>query len=549
MTASVVCAIVLSLLSAAAFARLESSVDATTISRADTIRFTLRADGANPSGTPDLDPLAEDFQILSTQSSSQFQSINGEVSAWTTWTLLLKPKRSGTFEIPALTLGTDKSQPIEITVRDLDPQLKRAIAETVFFETTYEPSEVYVQSQVVVTRRLFYVNGAQLYGDMPNVPQVKGALVRSLGEPEHSSAIRNDRQYGLIEQRFAVFPEQSGEVVIPATTVTGSIRLPTGTGIGGRRIGVDVSSELLTIPVLPIPPEYPADAPWLPATDVELLEDWPGQPGRGLITGQPSQRTLIVRVDGNAASAIPPLTTALPDSMKAYPDSPKLNEVQTANGIVGTRTESTSLVATQPGALTLPEVRLTWWDTRHRAVATAIRAAHTLIVTGAATKAETPATESAAAPAPAESASALVVEPRPDTYGGIIGWLALGLLAALLTAWRTRRRSSAPQPRRDESHLYRAFRRECGSRDARRIRSAFDAWLKVRYASALPDATTRFCFDANARTAVDALNAHLYQRANIERYDASALRRCVDAARKAIHRSDSDELPALYPST
>ncbi|HEY6598941.1 MAG TPA: hypothetical protein VIZ30_06495, partial [Pseudomonadales bacterium] len=103
--------------------------------------------------------------------------------------------------------------------------------------------------------------------------------------------------------------------------------------------------------------------------------------------------------------------------------------------------------------------------------------------------------------------------------------------------------------RRDESHLYRAFRRECGSGDARGIRSAFDAWLKVRYASALPDATTRFCFDANARTAVDALNAHLYQPANIERYDASALRRCVDAARKAIHRSDSDELPALYPST
>ena len=39
-----------------------------------------------------------------------------------------------------------------------------------------------MQSQLVVTRRLYYVNGAQLYGDMPNVPDVPGAMVKSLGE-------------------------------------------------------------------------------------------------------------------------------------------------------------------------------------------------------------------------------------------------------------------------------------------------------------------------------------------------------------------------------
>ena len=124
----------------------------------------------------------------------------------------------------------------------------------------------------------------------------------------------------------------------------------------GRRIGVDVSSDTLKVTVLPIPAEYPRDAPWLPATDVELLEDWPGEPERGLATGTPSQRTLIVRADGNASSAIPPLAVALPDSLKAYPEPAKLSETQTRGGIVGTRTESTSLVATQPGDITLPEV-------------------------------------------------------------------------------------------------------------------------------------------------------------------------------------------------
>jgi hypothetical protein len=71
----------------------------------------------------------------------------------------------------------------------------------------------------------------------------------------------------------------------------------------------------------------------------------------------------------------------------------------------------------------------------------------------------------------------------------------------------------------------------------------------VRYAAPLTDATLQFCRAPNARAAIDALNASLYQRANAERYDASRLRRCVEDARKATQRSRSDELPALYPST
>ncbi len=132
-------------------------------------------------------------------------------------------------------------------MRDLDPQLKRAIAQTVFFETTYEPKQVYVQSQVVVTRRLYYVNGAQLYGDMPNLPDVPGAMVKSLGDADHTTTVRDGRQYGMIEQRFAVFPERSGELTIPPSTVTGSVRLVADFGMAGRRIGMDVTSDALSI--------------------------------------------------------------------------------------------------------------------------------------------------------------------------------------------------------------------------------------------------------------------------------------------------------------
>lgn len=535
-----------------AHALLKAEVDATTISIADTIRLTVRADTTNPTGTPNIDALHADFDVLSTQSSSQFRSVNGHVDAWTIWTYFLKPKHDGTLQIPALSVGAEQSQPISITVRELDPQLRRAISETVFFETDHTPDLVYVQSQVVVSRKLYYASGAQLYGEMPEVPQITGALVRPLGEPQQTTVMRDGRQYGLIEQRFAVFPEHSGELEIPKASVTGSIRL----GTGGRRVGADVSSEPLTIHVLPIPAEYPHDAPWLPATQVELLEDWPGDPAHGLAVGAASQRTLIVRVDGNTASVIPPLSASIPASMKAYPEAPRLNEVPTAGGIVGTRTETTSLVATEPGAVTLPEVSLTWWDTANQQVKTTSVRERTVTVTGtaAAPPPERP-DETAAAPT-REAAQPTVVPPAavspslPAQTDSTIWYvvtafivLAGGVIA--LRRWRIPRRVA---PKNIELPAYRALARACSSNDPTRIRATLDDWLVAHYALPIATAAARFAQESPARDAVNALNARLYKHDHSETFDAAALRACVDAQRSRKHERMSAEWPALYPS-
>lgn len=542
-------------------AEFKADVDATTISTADTLRLTLRADSTNPVGSPSIDALRADFDVLNSQTSSQFRSINGQVDAWTTWTFLLKPKHSGALRIPALTLGNEQSKPIPITVRELDPQLRHAIGETVFFETTRTPDRVYVQSQIVVARKLFYANGVQLYGEMPEIPEIPGALVRPLGEPEHSTATRDGHQYGLIEQRFAVFPERSGELVIPQARVSGSVRLPIEAGMGGRRIGIDVSSEPLPIQVLPIPAEYPHDAPWLPATQVELLEDWPGEPQNGLDVGAASQRTLIARVDGNSASAIPPLATSLPTELKAYPETARLNEVPTAAGVVGTRAETTSLVATQPGEATLPEVRLTWWDTVNQEVKTASVPAHTVTITGTAPIAPRErADETTQAPVdqpPPQPTAPIIAatttpssEPRFDVWR--VGAATLVLIGCAVTVWWFRHRGlklRTIDPKKVEGSAYKTFVRACAKDDPKLIRTALDAWLVVYFRLPIPAATAQFMQDSNARAAVHALNARLYQSNRDIAFDAAALRACVDTQRgRRVRERRADELPALYPS-
>ena len=544
-------------------ANLEAQVDTDTISIGETVQLTLRADGTDITGSPDLKPLEGDFDVQSTEHSTDFSSTNGRVEAWTSWTLLLKPKRTGTLTIPSLVVGNDHSQPLQITVRDLDPAVKR----TVFFETSYAPKRVYVQAQVVVTRKLFYSRGAQLYGAMPALPDIAGAMVEPLGDAEHSTEFRNGRQYGVVEQRFAVFPEHSGTLTIPAVTVSGSVQLPSS-DVFPRRVGVDISSDKLDIDVLPIPAAYPKDAPWLPATRVELLEDWPAAADHTMHVGTPSQRTLIVRVEGNVASAIPPLHTALPNSLKAYPEAPALNEIPNETGLVGTRTESTSLVATAPGPITLPAVSLTWWDTANQKVRTATLDAEVVEATGAplpqppanqqpsqaatpTTTSVPPATPSPPAPtnpvtAPAVSFNLWTVLLAIVAVVAIAGW---SIAFTRLRRLQLRPASAADSADHREAAAYKTLARRCRGGDPASIRAALDGWLTTHYRTSLADAAARFNADPEARAAVNALNALLYKQTPGAAFDAAALLRCIDAERRrGTGIAGSTEFPPLYPS-
>jgi hypothetical protein len=398
---------------------------------------------------------------------------------------------------------------------------------------------------------------------MPELPQIDGAMVRPLGDAEHTSTQRDGRPYGMIEQRFVIFPERSGDLTIPPASVSGSINVRSGGGYSGRRIGIDVSSETIVVPVLPVPASYPKDAAWLPATAVDLMEDWPDEPQRGLTVGIPSQRTVIARADGNVASAIPPLTPAMPRSIKTYPESPSLNEVQTVAGMIGTRAETMSLVAMAPGRITLPAVQVVWWDTVNDTVMTATLPAHDVAITGTASSTPRTANPASVVPQPEADATASHDTARVAPDSGtprwqwmmvVLGALALsGLTGALGLAVVRRRWPRRPHRALDskaaERLAYRAFEKACTSGDATQIRAALDQWLTICYAAPLPQATVQFARNDGAREALNQLNRVLYQQHQGESADVAALRACVSACRtRTIHPQRGVELPALYPS-
>jgi len=425
-------------------AELTARLSAPQIDETQTLELTIRTDSRNVQGRPDLKGVQSDFEILTVRKNEQYRVMNGNVQQWTDWIIALRPLRTGTLRIPPLPYRGEETKPLELKVIPLDPAIKQQMGNRVFFETSTEPEKPFVQAQVVFVRRLLYAEGTQIYGEMPDTPTIEDAVVIALGNATSKNVTRNNQRYGMIEQRYAIFPERSGTLTIPGAVVSGSVRM----NVRGRlrRNGVRVIAQPMELNVRPIPDDYPPDTPWLPATQVDLLEAWDSNPVV-FAQGRPLTQTLIVRSDAATGSIIPPLDYEIPAShFRSYPEQPDIADNQQPNGIIGTRSQTWSLIPTQEGAATLPAVELTWFDTVNETVRTATLEPRRAYVQGdsANTSGTTPEPESAA-DSPATPADPAAQNAGPEAIvtaadRRVVNWLyalaAVVVLAFLL--WRCR---------------------------------------------------------------------------------------------------------------
>lgn len=433
-------------LASTANAQVRTFVDPKTLDETESLRLTLRLDGSRTAPAPDLTPLEQDFEVLGSNSSSQYRSRNGRVQAWVEYQISLRPRRTGRLTIPALTFGGERTEPVSINVRPLDPALRAEIDRMVFFETTVSAEEVFVQAELVYERRLYYATsgGVQMYSDLPGTPEVADAVVLPLGDPVSSTEQRDGIGYGVVAQRYALYPERAGTLTVPGVALTSSVRvLKNGRS---RRSGVRVDAPAVTVTVLPIPASYPADAPWLPARSVNLSQTV--TPSTGWQTGDTVERVLRAEVTGNVGSAIPPLAGPQDEAaldaagLRSYPEPVTTRDQVLGISNLGVREERSGLVALQPGTLALPTATLTWWNTELRRVERTATNALQILVSG------NPVVDASSAEETTQDASADGAEAQPAPLSGpvqpLLPWpwiLALMVLAAVvLLGWQTRSR-------------------------------------------------------------------------------------------------------------
>ncbi|WP_052094422.1 BatD family protein, partial [Pseudohaliea rubra] len=338
-------------------AALEATVDRYRVNLGDSLRLTLRSDGTVDPADADLAPLNRDFEILQRSSSSSTRIINGRSSREVALELEITPRREGTLSIPPLAAGGEQTAPLVIEVEPA-PAAGNPDA-TVLFTAELDQDSGYVQQQLLLTLRIQQAIAL----DDRSVTELKldGAFVKALGQ---NSFQRDDgqRRWLVHEIRYAIFPEQSGTLEIPAQTFTARVRQGSRS-LFDLRSGPRLSrqSEPLTVTVRPRPDRFPGQS-WLPAAGLSLEESWSRPPDQ-LATGESVTRTVTLTGRGLQGAQLPPVTFPATRGLKYYPDQPQIEDAEGSGGVIGVRTDSAALVPVAPGRYEVPELRIPWWDT------------------------------------------------------------------------------------------------------------------------------------------------------------------------------------------
>jgi len=355
-------------------AQLVATVDRTQIGEYDSLVLTVKYDEQLLSGGPNFSPLEQQFEIANTSRKNSFQMINGKTSSWTIWTIALIPKRKGNLVIPSLEFNGSKSKPIQIRVSKASDALKNQDKD-VFFVTDTDAKQTYVQGQIVYTEKLYFAVALD-NSDISDV-NVADAVVQTLGETKQYRTQLNGRSYNVYERRYAIFPQTSGELVIPGPRYSGEIS--NGPWRAGRPIRV--SHPPIKLNVLPKPASFQGNL-WLPATNLEVNYKWSTDSAE-MTAGEPATLTVTLSALGLGGTQLPDIALHDVPNLKYYPDQASTGDETTNDGVLGSRSQKVAVVATQAGSYTIPELRIPWWNTKTQTQQYAVIPSQTLIVAAA----------------------------------------------------------------------------------------------------------------------------------------------------------------------
>ena len=523
------------------FAEMIAEAQPREIDVMQSVQLQVRVTGTDDVEGLDLAPLTTDFDVEATSTQSQLRVVNGAVTSWVDLLVTLRPKRTGQLTIPALTLGNERSQPLTITVRAVASTLQDEINKLVYFDISVDRSEVFVQAQLRYTRRLYYTTGVQIYGDLPGPPAIDNAVVLPLGETTQDITMRNDTRYGVLEQRYAIFPERSGQLTIPGFSVQSSVRL------NNVRRGVQVQAEDQTVNVLPIPATWPADKPWFPAAALELDDDW-SPDVTSIRAGESLRRSITVVAGSNTGSAIPPPSTTFTSPlMRQYPETPQLEDDSRGDSVTGRLTQNDSFVPSWGGTVEIPAVEITWWDTQARQVRLTRLPARQLTIAGApppALATDTP--ETVDTPLPASSASS---EASGEDDSDTLRWwpIVVGVCTVFLAVIAALRLRRQPTPAAD---WFSSARSATRSGNLQMLKDALIRGAMVHYAAPRQTALQKLAIEPEWQALIAADNAR-FAAQGPNPTTKQVMQNSLELARrlkKAAKLEPQSILPPLYSS-
>lgn len=534
---------VLFLVSIAGRAELSMQVDVAKVTLGQSFRAVLTKDDASPSSIPDLTPLQTDFNIVGTERSTNYSIINGHASSTSQWTLLLMPKRAGVLTIPPIHLGQEQTQALRIEVVQANTPTSTndsvVTQKDVMLITDVSNPNPYVNEQVIYTVKLY--NSKRLLDATYQGPVVSDALLIPLGDVRRYQATENGLVYLVEEQRYAIFPQKSGELKISA---------PEFNALVYRAVPeqVNVTAPSTILKVKPAPANYKGNT-WAPAKQMILNDEYDRNVG-SLTEGSTLVRTITLQATGLPAQLLPALPIAKGAGFSIYSEKPVESNRLNQNELTGTRTVKVTYLFNKAGDVVIPAEKLYWFNTVTQVEETTSlpELAITVLPNASATQPASDKTEP-----PVEKPVVLkqavpespVVLPVPGDSNALAWWLAGGFalawLVTLLLWWQRPRLFSKAGKKRVLKQLEEA----CVANQPELARTALLHWAKQQW----PDATLSnlndihtLCHDTELKKQINELSKALYQSSPLP-WHGDPLWRCVVAFKKPSSGKTGKDAP------
>ena len=305
-----------------------------------TLNLTLK--DASPKGQPSFQTLEPLFNIHSQSQSSHTQIINGNFSSSTSWKLTLIPKVKGEVVIPSISVTTSEGV---LSTPPLNVQLTEGRQTNEEFQLRAEISN----ERPYKNQPFFYTLKLSSKYDLTNLQIEKLEIEDAIVEAAKTKDLT-----------YVITPLKPGPLKIPSLRIQGDILEQEFNDPFTRMWGFNrlkpfvLSTEPKTVDV-----QAPLIQPWLPATSLQLEELW--EPNQTFQEGEPITWGFKIKAVGVKSSHLPNLqpTSSI---FKIYADKPERGDEIKEEAMHSYKKETYTLIPSQAGQLTLPEISIQWWD-------------------------------------------------------------------------------------------------------------------------------------------------------------------------------------------
>ena len=357
-------------------------VDKKVLSEGDILRLSIIYNGSE-NGKPDLSSLQNDFQIVSSSSSSQMQQYMGSVSQSKKWTVGLRPLKSGKIIIKPISFGGLTSNYEEVEVKELTDVAYIPDSENNFnspffkIEMSIDDNKVYLHQQINVLVTIYDSLGLK-DGRIDLVNETKqNWIIKQLSQrPYMTNEVIGGKNMSVIKFWYAMFPQKSGDLVMPRFRFDGYYIKNVNLGIDsfhndfmmlgvdfrnafGQKVPVKMETKEKIINVLPnIEGVLLKD--WLPLKALEINENISAK--KGFKVGEAFSQNIEIKAVGIEKNMFPDIKIPNSNYLKQYPEKPEFVEEIIDGNIVTTAKYNIVYIPYKGGDFELPQIMVKWFN-------------------------------------------------------------------------------------------------------------------------------------------------------------------------------------------